>query len=106
MRNNYELFYFRRWTVVELPVFVQLPTETLTLWSAQSLEFKGPVPKKKYLQSAQVDKGQAICCNLTAITIKASNGRPSFYRTPVFASSAAAIDGCHIMTKAPVDGKP
>lgn len=54
--------------------------------------------KKKYLQSAQVDKGQAIRCNLTAITIKASNGRTSFYRTPVFASAAAAIDGFHIMT--------
>lgn len=96
--------FFRRWTVVQLPVFVQLATETLTLWSALSLEFKCPVPKKKYLQSAQVDKGQAIRCNLTAIAIKASNGHPSFYRTPVFAS-AAAIDGCHIMTKAPVDRK-
>lgn len=90
--------FFHRWTVVELPFLAQLATETLTLWSALSLEFKGPFPKKKYLQSAQVDKGQTIRCNLTAITIKDSNGRPSFYRTPVFASAAAAIDGCHIMT--------
>lgn len=39
-------FFFYRWTVVELPFLVQLATETLTLWSALSLEFKGPFPKK------------------------------------------------------------